>query len=158
MAQTVVGTFNRRQEAERAAEKLHDAGFSENEVSIVSKDENRQNQDRNARETDSVGNGAAWGSGIGAAAGLAAGAGLLMVPGIGPLLAMGPIAAGLMGAAGGGLAGTLMDWGIPKDVGDRYEQAVKQGRTICAVHSKDHHVDDAAEILRQEGAQDVSVH
>jgi len=43
------------------------------------------------------------GAAIGGAGGLLAAAGLFAVPGIGPILALGPLAAGLTGAAAGGV-------------------------------------------------------
>ena len=76
-------------------------------------------------------------------AGLAVGAGALFIPGIGPLIAAGPIAGMLSGAAAGGIAGGLIDWGIPAEESHHYEEDVKQGKTLVAVHSSGPKLDDA---------------
>jgi uncharacterized membrane protein len=92
---------------------------------------------------------------LGGVAGLAVGAGALFIPGIGPLIAAGPIAGLLSGAVTGGIAGGLIDWGIPAEESHHYEEDIKQGKTLVAVHSGGPKLDDAAHILRQHGAHDV---
>jgi outer membrane lipoprotein SlyB len=105
-----------------------------------------------------ISGGVATGGAIGGAAGLLAGVGALAIPGIGPLVAAGPIAAALSGAVTGGIAGGLIDWGIPEESGRRYEDRVKEGKIVAAVRSNDDKVEDAADILRRNGAYDVETH
>lgn len=108
--------------------------------------------------TDSVTDGAVSGATWGGLAGLALGAGALAVPGIGPLLAAGPLAAALTGAATGGLAGGLIDWGVPESVGREYETHVRQGGVLAVIRVSEKKADDAANILRENGARDVGMH
>lgn len=161
MAKTVIGVFDRSEEAERAAEECRRQGITEREISIVARDRggHERREDRGGMTGQNLSEGTAWGAGIGAGAGLLASAGALAVPGLGPLIAAGPLAAALSGAATGGLAGALVDWGVPAERGRRYEEHVRQGKTLCVIKSADDRkVDEAARILRQHGAHDVETH
>lgn len=154
MAKTVLGVFDSVDKAERAADELANRGFKKDEISVVAKEEARQNRGREQNLTGGI----ATGGAIGGAAGLLAGVGALAIPGIGPIVAAGPIAATLAGAVTGGLAGGLIDWGIPEDVGQRYEQRVKEGKVVAMVRTSDDKVNDAAEVLKRNGATEVETH
>jgi hypothetical protein len=101
--------------------------------------------------------GAGVGAAIGGAGGLLAAAGLFAVPGIGPILALGPLAAGLTGAAAGGLIGGLVDLGVPRERGEYYEGQVKQGRVLCTVEAGGR-ADEVRQVLERNGAREVEVH
>lgn len=150
MAKTVMGVFERREQAERAAGDLRAHGFTERQVSIVGR---KDGADGGAEGPD-LGRGTTWGAGIGAAAGLLATAGALTIPGIGPLVAMGPLATALGGAATGGVAGALVDWGIPQERGRQVEEEIRQGRFLALVEA-DGKADQAADVLRRNGARAV---
>jgi len=75
-----------------------------------------------------------------------------------PIVAAGPIAGLLSGAATGGIAGGLLDWGIPAPRGRHYEERVKQGNVLVSVRTGDDRVLMAADILRRHGAQDVETY
>ena len=160
LPKTVIGSFDSRQQAEAAVTALKERGVKESEVSLVSRREGGARGD--ARGTSmtnqSLSEGTAWGAGIGAGAGLLASAGALAIPGIGPLVAAGPLAATLSGAAAGGLAGGLVDWGIPETQAREFENKVKQGKTLCAVRCEGDQVNEVAQVLRQHGAADVQTH
>lgn len=188
MNKTVLGVFSSEQAAEQAVQSLRQSGFTTNEISIVSKQrrgqsgggrsgavQNRQDGNGNLTSggtgitgntsggradlnTDGVTDGVASGATWGGLAGLALGAGALAVPGIGPLLAAGPLAAALTGAATGGLAGGLIDWGVPEDVGKDYENHVREGGVLAVIRVSENKADEAAKILRNNGAQDVGMH
>lgn len=149
MSKTVVGSFDNRDSAKDAVEKLRDSGFSQ-EISVLARSE--------GSGTDNVSDGATTGGVLGGLAGLALGAGALAIPGIGPILAAGPIAGVLSGAATGGLAGGLIDWGIPANEGKEYEEDVKQGKTLVSVRSDENRANQAAAVLRSYGSQKVRVH
>lgn len=161
MARTVLGVFDSAEQAERAAGELQRRGFDRKEISIVAKESSTRGGSDDRGETtmgSQISGGVATGGAIGGAAGLLAGVGALAIPGIGPLVAAGPIAAALSGAVTGGIAGGLIDWGIPEESGRRYEQRIKEGKIVTAVKSDDDKVEDAADILRQNGAYDVETH
>lgn len=164
MTKVVVATFPSRDDAERGLKRLQDAGFAREEISVVAKDDS--GSQGASQQSGGMGGmwgdaseGVTWGAGLGAGAGLLASAGALTIPGIGPLLAAGPLAAALSGAAMGGLAGGLMDWGIPEERGRYYEQQVRSGRALVAVQVEDaDQANTAEQTLKDAGAQDIEIH
>lgn len=130
----IVGVFESRDRAREAIEALQDEGFSEEDLSIVARQEEGQDS---SDMTEDITQGAAWGGGLGALGGLLAGVGAIAIPGIGPILAAGPLAAGLSGAVAGGIAGGLIDLGIPEEAGQQFEEDVKQGRLLAIVETDD---------------------
>ena len=106
-----------------------------------------------------VSEGTTWGGALGGLTGLLAGAGALAIPGIGPIIAAGPLAATLSGAVAGGVAGGLIDLGIPEDRGRYYEEEVKRGKILAVIESDDDNkLEDAVDVLREYGANDVETH
>lgn len=164
MGKTVLGLFKNERVAEEAVQDLRNAGF-EREISILAKDKERKSDQggRNMKESsfetsDSLADGATTGGILGGLAGLAAGAGALAIPGIGPIVAAGPISGVLAGAATGGVAGSLVDWGIPENQGKEIESQIKQGKVMVAISASQEKVDSAEKILRDHGAENVEVH
>lgn len=154
MAQTktVIGVFDTEQQADAAVRELRKEGFPDNEISVIGKDSGQHGAHGGAH----VGDGATWGAGIGGGAGLLATAGVLAIPGFGPILALGPLAATLTAAAGGGIAGALVDYGIPEQQGKHYEKDVKEGKFL-AVLKTTHDADQAARTLKSKGANDCRI-
>lgn len=165
---TVVGLFDSRQQAEEAVSELRAKNFSRDEVSLVSKDD-RSHSDagkgssRSDFETGDLGldsdvsTGTAWGGALGGATGLALGLGALAIPGIGPIVAMGPLAATLGGALTGGLAGGLVDLGIPESEGRDIENEIRGGSTLAVVETDPSRAEEAADILRSKGAKSTKI-
>ncbi len=154
---SVIGVFNSRDSAEQAVNSLRSQGFTTEEINIVSKNKKQQGQDTEYYEDD-ITDGALTGGTLGGIGGLLLGAGALAIPGVGPVLAAGPIAAALSGAVAGGIAGGLIDWGIPAEAGRRYEQQVAQGGILAIIRSDAAKSNQAAQVLRQNGAKDVEIH
>lgn len=157
MSKTVLSTFPSHEAAEKAVNELRRQGYN-NEISIIARDNEQQNRGTGDTQPDTLTDGTSTGGVLGGLAGLAMGAGALAIPGLGPIIAAGPIAGLLSGAAAGGIAGGLIDWGIPRERGEYYEEKVKQGNVLVSVRADEQRVNNAAEILRREGAQDVEVH
>ncbi|SFL39002.1 general stress protein [Pelosinus propionicus] len=154
--QTVIGVFESRARAENAVNTLRKQGFTTEEINIVSKKQNHQDQDKTY--DDDITDGTLTGGTLGGIGGLLMGAGALMLPGIGPIIAVGPITAAVGGAIAGGIAGGLIDWGIPAEASHRYEQEVAGGSILAIIRTDTTKVNSAAEILRQNGAKDVQNH
>ncbi|MBP2635874.1 MAG: hypothetical protein H6Q72_1781 [Firmicutes bacterium] len=154
---SVIGVFNSRDNAEQAVNALRSQGFTTEEINIVSKNKKQQGQGEEYFEDD-ITDGALTGGTLGGIGGLLLGAGALAIPGVGPVIAAGPIAAALSGAVAGGIAGGLIDWGIPAEAGRRYEQQVAQGGILAIIRSDAAKSNQAAQVLRQNGAKDVEVH
>ena len=159
---TVIGTFGSREQAEKAVRALRNKGFTEDEISVVAKRSDKQGDFETAGDDmggmGKASDGTAWGSALGGVAGLLAGVGALAIPGIGPIVAAGPLAATLSGAVTGGVAGGLLDVGIPEDRSRYYEEEVKKGRFLAVIDTDSGMVEDAARIMRDNGAADVESH
>ncbi len=163
---SVIGTFDSRDQAERAVEELKKKGFSGDKVSIVAKEESVRAGAREERGAggmtmargDDLTGGTMTGGAIGAGAGLLAGLGAIAIPGIGPIVAAGPIAAALTGAVTGGIVGGLVDLGIPEERSRYYEGKVKQGNVLTVVKADDNTVGSAKEVLSKFGAKDIEIH
>jgi hypothetical protein len=159
---TVIGTFAAREQAEKAVRALRDKGFTEDEISIIAKGsgqgEGFETADDNMGDLGGASGGTTWGGVLGGTAGLLAGVGALAIPGIGPIVAAGPLAATLSGAVTGGVAGGLLDLGIPEDRGQYYEGEIKKGRFLTVIETESGMVEDAARIMRENGAADVESH
>ncbi|MBA2727234.1 MAG: hypothetical protein H0U49_03565 [Parachlamydiaceae bacterium] len=105
--------------------------------------------------------GATTGGILGGSLGLLAGIGALAIPGLGPFIAAGPIMAALSGSAVGGsvglLLGALIGSGIPEYEAEKYESGLKQGNILISVHTdSDEEITRASEIMKKEGAKDIS--
>lgn len=157
-AKTVIGVFDNERAAERAIEELRRSGFPDNEISVVGPDGRHQQRGGGVQgmADQHLGDGASWGAGIGGAAGLLASAGALAIPGFGPIIALGPLAATLTGAAGGGLAGGLVDFGIPEPQSREYERKVKEGKFLAVLKTA-HDAEKAERCLKNQGASDVRI-
>lgn len=159
---TVIGSFSSADDAEQAIGALKDDGFDEQEISLVALDSESGFGQDDGRGVLSMGqdlaSGTTTGGALGGIAGLLAGVGALAIPGIGPIIAAGPIAAGLSGAVVGGIAGGLLDLGVPEDRGQYYEDRVREGDVLVALNADDQEVDRAAQIMRDYGADDVETH
>lgn len=155
---TIIGVFNSRTDAEKAVTALRSQGFTSEEINIISKKSGEDDQSDGEFYEDDISDGALTGGTLGGLGGLLLGAGALAIPGIGPIIAAGPIAAALGGVMAGGIAGGLIDWGIPAEAGERYEQHVAQGGILAIIRTNTGKVNQAAQILRQYEAQDVESH
>jgi hypothetical protein len=156
------GVFAERQMAEDGINRLINAGFGHNQISVAMR--GREEAVELAQETDieegeAVGASIGLGAVIGAAAGILAGLGLLVIPGIGPLLAAGPIVAGITGAiAGGGigaLAEGLIHSGIHETEARAIEDLVREGGVLITVECGDR-CSEATEILQDSGAGQIA--
>jgi len=157
VARTVIGVFDEKEQAEQAVRQLKAEGYTEQEISIVAKGDQEQGGDGMGLNMD-VSEGMTWGGTLGGIAGLLAGVGALAIPGIGPLVAAGPLAATLSGVAAGGVAGGLLDMGIPEERGNVYENEVRQGGILCTVEVEDGEEQQVEELLRGQGAREVESH
>ena len=143
----ISGIFGSSTEAGSAVEALKGQGFTDKEVSLLTRGEHHS----------------AGARGIGAAMGSVLGMGLatFLVPGLGPVAGAGIIAAALAGAGLGAAAGKAADKmtaGIPNDELYFYEEAVRDGQTILFVETKNaDRATQARNILEQSGARNVHI-
>jgi hypothetical protein len=161
---SVFGIVKTRAQAEQIVEGLQRAGFPAAEISVLLPDNQGKHDIGHVKATkapEGATTGAATGGVTGGVLGLLAGIGALAIPGVGPFIAAGPIMAALSGAAigatTGGVVGGLIGMGIPEIEAKRYEDKLKTGNYLIAVHAHDGDQEDRAEaIFKQAGAEDIS--
>jgi uncharacterized membrane protein len=151
-------------QAEQIVEDLQSSGFDVSEISVLMPDTGGKHDFGHVKATkapEGATTGATAGGVTGGVLGLLAGIGALAIPGVGPFIAAGPIMAALSGAAlgatTGGLVGGLIGLGIPEIEAKRYEEKLRNGNFLIAVHAEDSdQVDRAKEIFKSAGAEDIS--
>ncbi len=151
-------------QADTIVERLRNAGFSDNDISVLFPDKGSTRDFAHKNETkmpEGATVGATTGGVVGGTIGLLAGIGALAIPGLGPFIAAGPIIAalsgGAIGAGVGGLTGGLIGLGIPEYEAKRYEGKVKEGGILISVHSESKdETESAKSIFKEEGAHDIS--
>ena len=152
-------------QADTIIRNLKAAGFSNNDISVVTADKT-VTQDFADRHQTHAPEGAMTGAGtgvlLGGTLGWLAGIGTLAIPGLGAFIAAGPIMAALSGAAVGGtiggVAGALIGMGVPEADAQRFEETVKSGGYLISVHSHDYEeLNRARHIIEQAGGRDVTV-
>lgn len=152
------------EQADTIVQHLKDAGFSNNNVSVLFPDKKNTRDFAHEMKTKlpeggTIGAGA--GGAIGGTLGWLAGIGALAIPGIGPFIAAGPIMAALGGAAIGGaiggVAGMLVGLGVPELEAKQYEGKINEGNILISVHTDDSEsVKLAKDIFQKDGASDIS--
>jgi len=161
---SLFGIVKTHAQAEQIVEGLQRAGFPASEISVLLPDNQGKHDIGHVKATkapEGATTGAATGGLTGGVLGLLAGIGALAIPGVGPFIAAGPIMAALSGAAigatTGGVVGALIGMGIPEIEAKRYEDKLKSGNYLIAVHTHDGDQKDRAKaIFEQAGAEDIS--
>lgn len=180
MAQTVVGLFDRFDEAQAVVRDLESAGFTHDAISVIANDasgEYSQQYGSNDKKMDNTpaeqaGSGAVGGTAVGAGLGILAGLAALAIPGVGPIIAAGPLAGALgagaatvagatalgagIGAASGALVGPLVDAGIPRPEAEVYNEGVRRGGSLVTVRTNDRQdAEEAADIMSRHNVIDI---
>jgi hypothetical protein len=151
-------------QTESIVNNLKDAGFSNNDISVLLPDKSSTKDfayEKHTKAPEGAAIGGTVGLGAGAVLGLLAGIGSLAIPGVGAFIAAGPIMGALsgaaVGAATGGLTGALIGLGIPEYEAKRYEGKIKGGSALISVHTESSEaIDKAKEIFEQAHAEDIS--
>ncbi len=163
--------------ARQTVEALEAAGVPHSDISIVS-----NNADNRAGATGTgtvagtgtgtgtgntsvdetrAGTGASTGTIVGGGLGLLTGLGLLAIPGIGPVVAAGwlitTLAGAGIGAAGGGLLGSLVHAGVPEEHAHTYTEGVRRGGTLVTVRAEEGQASTIETVLNGRTATAVDV-
>lgn len=161
MIETVVGSFDSADDADRATRDLRSLGFAERDINLVVSNVRQGDAETElpviGDGTGPVARSAVTGGVLGGAAGLAVSLAGLAIPGIGPILSAGPLvstlAAAGAGAAAGGIIGRLQNRG--DDSADD-EPDTPYGVTLLTLRTDRSRIDEAAAVLRKAGAIDVA--
>lgn len=171
---TATGIFSSRAAAESAFEQLRQAGFGDEQLSMLipEKQTDRQSSQADAVKTTDgeqpgMGKviGGVVGGALGASGGLPLGAVIsaALFPGLGPVLLLGFITAaitGAVGVAGGAAAGGALEnaltEGLPRDELYFYRDALSQDRTVLILRTEDEaQLTSGKEILTAAGAESI---
>ena len=158
------GIFPSHSAAEVAVDRLHAAGFSNDDVSVLMADKQGSKDfaaEKNTKAPEGTTAGVLGGGTLGGTLGLLAGIGALAIPGVGPLIAAGPIMGALaglgIGGAVGGLVGALVGMGIPEYEAKRYEGRVNDGGILVSVHCESsEEISRAKDVLKAAGGEDIA--
>jgi len=169
--QRAVGLFPTRQAAEQAMYRLRDSGFNMDQISVNARSGEGlrditggegvvPEQSDTSQAKEGAGAGATTGAVAGGAVGLVASLGVLAIPGIGPIAEVGVLLGNALlgsgiGAAGGGLIGALVGWGIPEDRANYYSNRVHNDNDyLVLLEGSESEVRMAEAILRDNGIRD----
>ncbi len=158
------GIFPSHSAAEAAVDRLHAAGFSNDDVSVLMADKQGSKDfaaEKNTKAPEGTTAGVLGGGALGGTLGLLAGIGALAIPGVGPLIAAGPIMGALaglgIGGTVGGLVGALVGMGIPEYEAKRYEGRVNDGGILVSVHcDSSEEISRAKDLLKAAGGEDIA--
>lgn len=157
--QTYARLYDTYSAATDAVRALEAAGFSDENISVVSRD--RSDGAHSTTDENAAGTGATVGTLVGGGAGLLAGIGMLAIPGIGPLVAAGWMVAALTGAgagaAAGGLLGSLVGSGVDEKDAHVYAEGVSRGGTLVTVRADTARMARAHEIMDGFGPVDSNL-
>lgn len=164
MAKAVFCIAKSEEQATNIVNQLKEAGFSNNDVSVLLPDRAGSRDfahEHHTKAPEGAATGAIAGGVMAGVLGWMVGIGSLAIPGVGPLIAAGPILAALSGAAAGGavggLAGGLVGLGIPEYEAKQYEGKVKNGNILISVHTEDSKERSVAKkIFNSANADDIS--
>ena len=155
---TVVGAFPSMAEAERVARDIEAMGVDKGEISVIAGNESGAH-DEYLKKPTSTGAAAASAASFGGGVGIVAGLIALAIPGVGPIIAGGAMATVLtglgVGAAAGGLLGAFANMGVSHEEAPLYQEAVRRGGVVVAVHVNDPMEQDAIRVMDEHGARDL---
>jgi hypothetical protein len=155
---TVIAVFDDRGHAESALLELVHAGFSHDQIGMVTPGGRiTEGTTPSEKLEDDAGEGAVAGAITGGAVGALAGALVVgLVPGLGPVLAGGILAGIALGAAGGAAVGSYLGpfiaLGLSEEEAKYYGEELRSGRTVVAVRAGDRAA-EARTILHSHGGR-----
>jgi uncharacterized membrane protein len=163
LAKSIVGITNSRNQVEDTVDDLQSA-VSSTDISLLMPESGGTPELGAVKATkapEGATTGAVAGGAIGGIVGLLPGIGSLAIPGLGPFIAAGPIMAPLSGAAAGaatgGAVGALVGLGTPEYEAKAYEERIKEGGYLIAVHAENGDRGDVVrDIMKRNGLEDVS--
>jgi hypothetical protein len=163
MTHIITATFKTRVAAEEALEALEQAGFTEEQISLLVSDDTRGKNFRikeGSKADEGAAAGATFGGVVGAILAGVAAAGTLVIPGLNLVVSgalVGALAGLGAGAATGGLVGALVGAGIPEHEARLYENELATGSILIAVEADTKERRDAVEdILKRVDAYNVA--
>lgn len=153
------GIFPTLDDAQQAVRELRSAGFTENQIGLISRREDgsleRERGEKPGHWEEGTGIGAAVGATAGTGLGLAVVAGLLTP--VGPVIAGGMLVGLLVslgvGATVGSAIGGLVGLGMAQDDAEYFEEQLKSGKSLVTVTGADSDLERAIEVIQRIGGK-----
>jgi hypothetical protein len=169
-----VGVFANRIDTENALLEIKSSGFPMENVSVVGRNADSEDQVAGVAIHKSIDNkadegavaGAVTGGALGGVTGLLVGLGTLAIPGVGPVILAGAAATALattlagtaIGAGGASLLGALIGLGVPDNDAQVYSDLLEQGYYLVVVDGTETQVHNVGQILTREGINQWQVY
>jgi outer membrane lipoprotein SlyB len=154
-----IGIFELEADAKSVVAKLQRTGWHGDQISLITRgNESELESIGPLRQGDRMEKTAAIGSAAGAAIGLLASSSLFIVPGVGAVLFAGAIASGITGGLVGGLLGAMSGWGVKESQIRKYEQALRQGKSLVVLTGDPTTLAAGEEELLAANAEEVVLH
>jgi uncharacterized membrane protein len=159
---TVVGLFDTYQDTEHAVEALQQWDIAREHINVIVRDTVLQEQSIGEEETaEDTRTGVVAGTAIGSLSGLLVGFSAITMPGIGSVIIAGTLlstslAGAGIGAATGGIIGTLTSTGISESDAQIYAESIQQGGILLTVEVDDELVSSVREALDRANAVDIA--
>jgi uncharacterized membrane protein len=152
---TVVGVFERYEEADGALRDLNELGFGKEEISVVAPEEKVRGKFSTENQTSETT--AKTGAIFGGLAGLLIGVGTVVAPGVGTLLTAGALATTLgttvagagIGAAAGSIRGSLREMKVPDAEAKILEEGIHKGGILVAVITPEENLQRVKDIMKK---------
>jgi hypothetical protein len=165
MPRAVYGIARSHADTARLIDAFRAAGFKTTDLSVLaphSLGDEGLAIEKQTKALEGTATGASAGGVLGGVLGLLVGLGTLAIPGLGMFVAAGPLLSTLsgigIGGSMGGLAGGLIGMGIPEYEAKAYEGQLEKGGILISVHCRDEsEIDQARDIMKTAGAQDIAV-
>jgi uncharacterized membrane protein len=152
---TVIGLFEHYEEADGALKELNEMGFGKDEISVVAPEE-KVGSKLSVNQQD-AGTTAKTGALFGGLTGLLIGVGAILVPGVGPILTAGALATAIgttaagagIGAAAGGIRGSLREMKVPDAEAKIIENGMRNGGIMVAVIAGENNTTAVKEVMKR---------
>ncbi|WP_218082150.1 ChaB family protein [Anthocerotibacter panamensis] len=166
----ITAVLKEQLQVDQAVRQLLDIGVPREDISIMGRNFQSHSQVSGFLTKGDVirgglVNGALYGALFGSFLSLLTGIGVLFIPFVGPVIAAGPLAAALLGAAGGavagsvgaGLASVFLAMGMPEEKVNIYQTRLQAGEFVLVVEGLAAQVTQIRDILERLGAEEVAV-
>lgn len=157
--ETVIAVFRSAADAQLAVEDLKEHGFSHDQLSLVTRADERELLAANpSQHGDQMEKSAVKGAAAGGLLGLLAGSALLVIPGLGPVFFAGAMASGITGSLVGGLVGAMGGWGVKDDHIRQYEAALEKDKALVVITGTPSRLAEGRALLLASLAESVTLH
>lgn len=157
MKKAILGIANNITVADRIVNQLVRAGYSTSEISFLFPDTQKKFTTTGSKGDVTLVTTNTLGGSLGSLTGISA----VSIPNYGPFVVAGTLSSAFRGKAPAGsgslIIPALVSLGIPETEAKKYETALKSGNILLyVVANSDDRVTHATDILKQEGAKDIS--